>query len=109
MQEQPHFRYLPVLATQRRWGLFLTDCGYTAIGPGTPYPPQRHPDAFHFDWQHGRTLDEYQVVYITRGRGVFEAQGVRRQARLARNAELVRKRRGQIADGLEGERIGHKL
>lgn len=79
MQEQPHFRYLPVLATQRRWGLFLTDCGYTAIGPGTPYPPQRHPDAFHFDWQHGRTLDEYQVVYITRGRGVFEAQGVRPQ------------------------------
>ena len=74
-----HFRYLPVLPAQRQWGLFLTDCGYSEIAPGTPYPPQRHPDAYHFDWKKGRTLSEYQVVYITRGRGVFEAKGVRCQ------------------------------
>lgn len=80
MPLQSHFRYLPVLPAQRQWGLFLTDCGYTVIEPGTPYPPQRHPDAYHFDWKRGRTLSEYQVVYITRGRGVFEAKGVRRQA-----------------------------
>jgi AraC-like DNA-binding protein len=80
MAHDSHFRYLPVLTAQRQWGLFLTDCGYTVIEPGTPYPPQRHPDAYHFGWEKGRTLDEYQVVYITRGRGVFEAKGVRRQA-----------------------------
>ena len=40
------FRYLPVLAEQRKWGLFLTDCGYTVIEPGTPYPPRGHPDAY---------------------------------------------------------------
>ncbi len=79
MPLQSHFRYLPVLTAQRQWGLFLTDCGYTVVEPGTPYPPQRHPDAYHFDWKKGRTFDEYQVVYITRGRGVFEAKGVRRQ------------------------------
>ena len=76
---EAHFRYLPVLKAQRDWGLFLTDCGYTVIEPGTPYPPQRHPDAYQFDWKKGRTLNEYQVVYITRGGGVFEAKGVRRQ------------------------------
>jgi len=75
----PNFRYLPVLETQRLWGLFLTDCGYSTISPNTPYPPQRHPDAYQFDWKTGRTLDEYQVVYLTRGRGAFEARGVRRQ------------------------------
>lgn len=80
MKRETHFRYLPVLPAQRQWGLFLTDCGYTEIAPGSPYPPQRHPDAYHFDWKKGRTLDEYQVVYITRGGGVFEAKGVRRQA-----------------------------
>jgi len=79
MKMESHFRYLPVLPAQRQWGLFLTDCGYTEIAPGTPYPPQRHPDAYHFDWKKGRTLNEYQVVYITRGRGVFEAKGVRCQ------------------------------
>jgi AraC-like DNA-binding protein len=80
MLHRPHFRYLPVLKSQRDWGLYLTDCGYTEIGPNTPYPPQRHPNAYHFDWKKGRTLDEYQVVYITRGSGVFEAKGVRRQS-----------------------------
>lgn len=78
MPDQPHFRYLPVLKAQRDWGLYLTDCGYTEIGPGSPYPPQRHPDAYHFDWKEGRILNEYQIVYITRGKGVFEARGMKR-------------------------------
>ena len=79
MPRQSHFRYLPVLTAQRQWGLFLTDCGYAEIAPEMPYPPHGHPDAYHFDWKKGRTLDEFQIVYITRGRGVFEAKGVRRQ------------------------------
>lgn len=79
MPNKTNFRYLPVLPDQRKWGLFMTDCGYTVIEPDTPYPPQRHPDAYQFDWQKGRTLDEYQVVYITRGQGVFETKGQRRQ------------------------------
>jgi len=85
----PHFHYLPVLKAQRDWGLFLTDCGYTEIGPNTPYPPLRHPNAYHFGWKRGRTLDEYQLVYITRGRGVFEARGVRRQALRAGDAFVL--------------------
>lgn len=78
-EHKPHFRYLPVLNTQRQWGLYLSDCGYTVIPPGTPYPPLRHPDAYQFDWKTGRTLNEYQMVYITHGRGVFEAKHVHRQ------------------------------
>jgi AraC-like DNA-binding protein len=78
MDTPVHFHYLPVLPAQRQWGLYLTDCGYTEIGPGSPYPPRRHPDAYHFDWRQGRTLAEYQAVYITRGSGVFEAKGTRR-------------------------------
>jgi AraC-like DNA-binding protein len=72
MSPESRFRYLPVLAEQRQWGLFLTDCGYTAIDPGTPYPPCGHPDSYASNWEKGRTLDEYQVIYITRGRGTFE-------------------------------------
>jgi AraC-like DNA-binding protein len=79
MPIQSHFRYLPVLTAQRQWGLFLTDCGYTVVEPGTPYPPLNHPDAYHFAWKKGRTLNEFQVVYITRGQGLFEAKGIRRQ------------------------------
>ena len=72
MSPESRFRYLPVLAEQRQWGLFLTDCGYTVIDPGTPYPPCGHPDSYASNWEKGRMLDEYQVIYITRGRGTFE-------------------------------------
>jgi len=77
---ESRFRYLPVLTDQRKWGLYLKDCGYTVIEPGTPYPPGGHPDAYADGWKNGRTLDEYQVIYITRGRGTFEARGAGRRA-----------------------------
>jgi mannose-6-phosphate isomerase-like protein (cupin superfamily) len=73
------YRYLPVLPAQRRWGLFVVDCGYTTIAPGESYPPRGHPRGYDFDWKTGRTLHDYHVLYITRGRGVFEAQGVGRR------------------------------
>ena len=79
MNHEPHFRYLPVLATQRQWGLFLSDCGYTVIEPGMPYPPYVNPIAYDFTFEKGRILDDYHVIYITRGRGVFEAEGFRRR------------------------------
>ena len=79
MSSESRFRYLPVMPAQRQWGLFLKDCGYTVIEPGTPYPPGGHPDAYADGWKKGRTLDEYQVIYITRGRGTFEARGAGRR------------------------------
>lgn len=79
MKLASHFRYLPVLETQRQWGLFLVDCGYTVTEPNTPYPPRGHPATHDFTFSKGRILSDYHVVYITRGRGVFEAKGVRRK------------------------------
>lgn len=78
--QKSRFRYLPALAEQRKWGLFLTDWGYTVIEPGTPYPPRGHPDAYADGWTKGRTLAEYQVIYITRGRGTFETRRTGRRA-----------------------------
>ena len=69
-----NFRYLPVMKEQQQLGLYLTDCGYTVIEPGTQYPPRGHPDAYASNWEKGRTLDEYQVVYITQGGGTFETR-----------------------------------
>jgi AraC-like DNA-binding protein len=50
-----------------------TDVGYTEVAPHTRYPPngEGHPQAFK-SVDVGRTLQEYQIVYITKGRGVFE-------------------------------------
>jgi len=69
-----NFRYLPVMKEQVQWGLFLTDCGYASIESGASYPPSGHPSAYASNWGKGRTLNEYQVNYITRGGGVFETR-----------------------------------
>ena len=40
--------------------------------PGFPYPPPGHPGGYQFDWQKGRVLHEYQIVYISPGQGRLE-------------------------------------
>ena len=83
------FRYLPISQMDRDWGAFVSDAGYTRIGPHTPYPPARHPEGYHFDWEKGRVLQEFQVVYIVRGGGVFESQATGSRSVAAGNVFLL--------------------
>lgn len=71
--EKSFFRYLPISNTDRDWGCYITGGGYTTIPPGSSYPPKGHPSAYDFTWEKGRVLQEYTIVYITRGSGVFES------------------------------------
>jgi AraC-like DNA-binding protein len=55
--------------------MFVTTCGRSIILPEDgSYPPVQHPPFYHFDWEHGRVLNEYQVVYIPEGAGLFETK-----------------------------------
>ena len=58
------------------WGLTVSTVGYQHIAPGEAYPPKGHPQAYSFQAGRGRVLDEYQFVYISRGRGVFESKSL---------------------------------
>jgi AraC-like DNA-binding protein len=53
-------------------GIYVTTCGESIIAPLAPYPPIEHPPSHHFDWQHGRRLSEYQIVYVSEGAGTIE-------------------------------------
>lgn len=64
-------RYIPASDEAKRWGLSITDLGYTQISAGSAYPPGEHPDSYEFNAKTGRVLAEYQIVYITRGQGSF--------------------------------------
>ncbi|MGB0370069.1 MAG: helix-turn-helix domain-containing protein [Opitutales bacterium] len=65
------FRYLPLAQYDKITGFFVTNFGWTEIEPGMPYPPWQHPTEFSFTSDSGRRIDEYQLVYITRGSGTF--------------------------------------
>jgi AraC-like DNA-binding protein len=73
MNDTEHFsQYLPVEEDALRWGLYVVNAGFAEILPDSPYPPGRHPEEYHFSGGGWRKLDEYQLVYIARGRGFFE-------------------------------------
>jgi len=68
------FKYLTIAEVDKLWGLYVTGCGTADLRPNTNYPPTKHPDTYMFDWQHGRILPEFQILYITRGKGIFESR-----------------------------------
>ena len=66
------FKYLTAGEEDQHWGLFLNVTGSFLANPNQPYPPVRHPSGYYFGWEGGRTLQEYQINYITEGGGVLE-------------------------------------
>ncbi len=73
------FRYLTYSAEDEKWQLVCTDAGHSEVAPFTKYPPNKegHPQLFK-SVAVGRTLTEYQIIYITKGRGIFEANQMTR-------------------------------
>jgi AraC-like DNA-binding protein len=73
-QKNGFFRYLTYSEEDEKWQLVCTDAGHIEVAPYTTYPPNKegHPKLFR-SVAVGRTLTEYQIIYITKGRGIFEA------------------------------------
>src|SRR5580704_3668749 len=68
------YRYFPVSRRDKNWGLYVTTAGEARITPHAAYPPCGHPKGYAFDWQHGRVLDGFALVYISSGCGKFESK-----------------------------------
>ena len=77
MSSDDFFEYFPVALKERRWGIYSSGFGHVTVPPGSAYPPVRHPDDHHFVWEQGRILQEYQLLYISHGRGSFESATTR--------------------------------
>jgi AraC-like DNA-binding protein len=68
-----YFNYLPSDIENENWGLCVLNAGFTHIGSSCSYPPYVHPDEYNFKWKTGRILKEYQLIYVTKGEGIFES------------------------------------
>jgi AraC-like DNA-binding protein len=69
-----YFKYLPTSDQDASWGLYVLNVGYNRIGPAAQYPSAGHPSDHQFSWDKGRILEEFQLIYITRGEGLFESK-----------------------------------
>ena len=68
-----HFKYLQISPRDELWGLAVTTAGFQHVPPGETYPLSSHPDGYNFSENKRRILNEYQLIYITRGSGYFES------------------------------------
>lgn len=66
--------YLPQPEEPNAWGLDISGAGSATINPGKAYPPAHHPSDHYFDWNQGRTLDEFQIILLSEGSGTFETE-----------------------------------
>ncbi len=66
--------YLPQPEEPTPWGIDISGAGSASIAPGAAYPPQHHPIDHYFEWDQGRTLEEFQLNLITNGSGTFETE-----------------------------------
>ncbi|MBT32827.1 MAG: hypothetical protein CMO01_24475 [Thalassobius sp.] len=67
--------YFASTDTEDFMGIKVLDIGSGKIPLNTKYPKPMHPTGYYFDWEYGRRLDHYQLVYISNGKGIFEFEG----------------------------------
>jgi AraC-like DNA-binding protein len=67
------YKYLPTSPADERWGIYVLNAGCNSISKHAAYPAPDHPAHHYFNWNNGRVLDEYQLIYIAKGTGKFES------------------------------------
>lgn len=71
------FKYLLVNERDRKFGLTVNTVGFQPIPPHSLYPSTEHPKNYYFHPGKGRILSEYQIVYISKGKGNFSSESTR--------------------------------
>ena len=77
-----HLKYLAVTPVDLEWGLAVNSVGRQEIAAGAFYPPSNHPTRYLFSTGKGRILSEYQLLYITDGRGTFSCDTLGREKKI---------------------------
>lgn len=64
-------KYLPINDDETTWGISISSIGFQSINPNENYPLKGHSAKYTFNPERGRIIDEFVMVYVTRGEGVF--------------------------------------
>jgi len=65
--------YLSVSSWEQAWDIFVTGAGHAVVEPNGAYPPIPHPAGYDFQWERGRILSEFALLYLVKGSGIFES------------------------------------
>ena len=69
-------RLAQLTGLEPNFGVNVLSVGHNIHSANKKYPDADHPNHYCFDWSKGRVLDEYQLVYIANGGGIFESENL---------------------------------
>ncbi len=67
-------RYIASRDKESPWNINVNTIGFEVIQEHSDYPTTQHPQGYYFDFEKGRILQEFQLVYITKGEGWFASR-----------------------------------
>jgi AraC-like DNA-binding protein len=88
-KQHEQLRYLTIGPADEDWGIVVTTVGYQFVPPEGRYPLSQHPGTYDFKPQNGRILNEYQLVYITKGSGYFSSQSCPAKQKIAAGTMIL--------------------
>lgn len=69
-----YFKYLNISLNEENWGFYNTTVGYSKIAPNEDYPDNKeHPQNYTLNWNKGRILNGFYMIFISKGEGMFES------------------------------------
>lgn len=68
-----NIKYLPTNNDENIWGMSICGIGFQSIDPQNSYPLKGHPIGYTFNPERGRIIDEFALVYIIKGEGIFSS------------------------------------
>ena len=70
-------KYLNISELEVNWGFYVTGTGFSKIDIYQSYPDNaHHPKTHTFNWDKGRILNDYYLIFVPDGKGVFEMAGL---------------------------------
>ena len=74
LKRRRFYKYISVDEEVKRWGIYITGAGHINVDKHTRYPLKDDPSHHYFHWSTGRRLSDYQILYIIKGKGIFESE-----------------------------------
>jgi AraC-like DNA-binding protein len=71
-------KYLLVSEKDKRFGLTVNTVGFQPVPQNSLYPSTKHPKSYYFKPGKGRVLSEYQILYISKGKGYFQSDSTKK-------------------------------
>lgn len=74
--QNSEIKYLTVREKEDIWNLNVNTIGFESIPIHASYPTSGHPQGYSFNFERGRVLQEFQILYITQGKGYFASKNM---------------------------------